>query len=697
MNKDSEKNISPGSVKVTFCKNAKSPGNVMIKDSGEVLSEIRNGTWKGLIEKLNSYEYDSPEQKEYKETLPGIAWSGIFTYRSDKKIQQHSGLVCLDFDKIPEDQFQTFRDQLRKDEYTYSLFRSSRMVGLKCIVRIPPEIENHRKYFDALKEYFDSPYFDSSCINESRLCFVSYDPDLFFNPDSEVWNIKKEFDEPETEIESTEEAPQPLPTDEQSKTIFKKLIKWELNKNNIYEDGKKYKFLLSLLSACNRFGLKEEIAVDLTYTNFKDYPGTEYVKKEDFLKLGRSVYHNFKDEFNTAKLTATAPRPEDYIRVGINYFKTIRKPDRYEIQRTEMKTWNKETILLDHGKDFLKSIPKYDDFIIIPDNFNHSSANGNYYNLYNQFPHIPAPGGWEWTRILLDHVFKDQYELGIRYLQILYVYPKKIAPILVLVSKIRQTGKTTFVNWINMIFGGNVANITPEDLANGFNSAYATSNIISIEETLIEKSITIEKLKALATGKFISVNQKFISQYRLPFFGKIILTSNNEDKFAKIEEEEIRFFIRKLGIPEFTNHAIEDNLKEEIPAFLHYLTKLPPVDFSKDRSGFTPEELDNEFLKSVKEESRSWLCKELIIHFIDLFDNNNFDNDLFYADAISIKYKFYSKNNQVDLNYIRKTLKEELHLEYLKESTKKRPLDNDLEKQGRFYIVNKKQFINYKT
>jgi len=32
---------------------------------------------------------------------------------------------------------------------------------------------------------------------------------------------------------------------------------------------------------------------------------------------------------------------------------------------------------------------------------------------------------------------------------------------------------------------------------------------------------------------------------------KIILTKYNETKFAQIDDEEIRFFVRKLGTPEF--------------------------------------------------------------------------------------------------------------------------------------------------
>ena len=225
-------------------------------------------------------------------------------------------------------------------------------------------------------------------------------------------------------------------------------------------------------------------------------------------------------------------------------------------------------------------IYQFDDFCIVPDNFNYTPVYNNCYNLYCEFRHKSVQGRWDWTKKLLDHVFGEQIEQGIRYLQVLYLHPDRMLPILVLVSKERQTGKTTFLNWLNMMFGDNMVLITPEDLINGFNSIYATSNIIAVEETLIEKSITVEKIKSLATGKFISVNQKFVSQFKLPFFGKIIMTSNNEDKFARIDDEEIRFFVRKLGIPKYTNHNIETDLVNEIPAFLNYLETLPPVTIS---------------------------------------------------------------------------------------------------------------------
>ena len=43
---------------------------------------------------LKGKEYDNEKM-----TLPVYRWSGIFEYGKDEGITEHSGLICLDFDK----------------------------------------------------------------------------------------------------------------------------------------------------------------------------------------------------------------------------------------------------------------------------------------------------------------------------------------------------------------------------------------------------------------------------------------------------------------------------------------------------------------------------------------------------------------------------------------------------------------------
>jgi len=385
-----------------------------------------------------------------------------------------------------------------------------------------------------------------------------------------------------------------------------------------------------------------------------------------------------------------------YIRVGIDYFKVIEKEDRYGIFRTELKKWSKDEIKLDYGTSLLKEINKYDDFVLIPNNKDYSQTHGEFYNLYAPFQHKSEPGDWKWTKILLEHIFGDQYNIGIVYLQVLYLYPKQALPVLVLVSKERQTGKSTFIDWLLMVFGANMSLIFPTDLSRNFNGSYSRSNIIAIEETVVDQSHVVEKIKALSTQKTINANLKNVNDFQLPFFGKIILASNNERKFMKVDSEEIRFFIRKINTPTITNHNILNDMISEIPAFLYHLDSLPIPDFKKSRMVFTADELLNDSLKSVKNESHTWLYKELVAIFEDQF-NNYFVGEIMKATPKEIKDTFFHNNSNVSSSFIRDVLVDEFKFQKAQKNESYKSLNNDMYKTGQPFYVNKSEFCVIKS
>jgi hypothetical protein len=360
-----------------------------------------------------------------------------------------------------------------------------------------------------------------------------------------------------------------------------------------------------------------------------------------------------------------------YIRVGTDYFKVIAKKDRYKSENTLLKPWKKDEIKQDHGKNLLGMIYKFDDFTIYPDNVEYTPVLNNCYNLYAKFAHkffindvnetdIPVTMG------LIHHIFGDQYELGLKYMKIIYENPRQILPVLALVSTERETGKTTFLNWIQMLFGENTTLINPSDLTSNFNDAYATKNIIMIDETTIDKQHAIEKLKSIATAKTMSVSQKFVSHYSVPFFGKVIFCTNKESDFMRIDEEEIRFWVRKIKIIKGAkNTNIETDLFNEIPKFLKYLMQLPAIDFSKSRMVFTKDEILTESLQVVMEQSKSTLRKEIEMNFDDFFMNND-AIEFIEATAKDIKMQWFPLNNKYEMSYIRTVLKEEMKMVCLK-------------------------------
>jgi hypothetical protein len=130
----------------------------------------------------------------------------------------------------------------------------------------------------------------------------------------------------------------------------------------------------------------------------------------------------------------------------------------------------------------------------------------------------------------------------------------------------------------------------------------------------------------------------------------------------RIDEEEIRFWVRKIKIIKGAkNTNIETDLFNEIPKFLKYLMQLPAIDFSKSRMVFTKDEILTESLQVVMEESKAWLRKEIKELFQDYFDNNT-GIEFIEVTAKDLKDRWFVNNNNAQISYIRKVLKEEMKL-----------------------------------
>ena len=57
-----------------------------------------------------------------------------------------------------------------KDKYTFCVFISPSGNGLKVLVKIPNDAENHIKYFQSLENYYNSNHFDTQV--ETSVGFV---------------------------------------------------------------------------------------------------------------------------------------------------------------------------------------------------------------------------------------------------------------------------------------------------------------------------------------------------------------------------------------------------------------------------------------------------------------------------------------------------------------------------------------------
>src|SRR5205085_128408 len=102
----------------------------------------------------------------------------------------------------------------------------------------------------------------------------------------------------------------------------------------------------------------------------------------------------------------------------------------------------------------------------------------------------------------------EYYQLGLDYMQLLYTRPTQKLPILCLVSRENETGKSTFAMLLKNIFTANAAVVGNADLADNFNAHWASKLLIVCDETKIDKQSVVEKVKSLSTADKIMMNAK---------------------------------------------------------------------------------------------------------------------------------------------------------------------------------------------
>ena len=391
-----------------------------------------------------------------------------------------------------------------------------------------------------------------------------------------------------------------------------------------------------------------------------------------------------------------------YRRIGVDYYKEVTFYDIWKSPKKTLVPWKKGEITQDHGGGVLNRIPKFDSSVIRPSNNDYQATIDGMYNWYSPFNHTPYSGEVTPDMIpnslyVLNHVFGEQIEQGIKYMKLLYEYPERRTYVLCLVSKVRATGKTTFLNWVNMIFQDNFVMTNIETLEGPFNSGYVTKNIIAIDEAVSDKTQVVEKVKSLASGKRVPVNEKYVRGFQLDFFGKIIFCSNKEIDFLRVDKEEDRFWIRRLHlVPKKDYDAnIEDKLKAEIPMFLKYLLQQTPLDLTKYRFILTPDEVFTEDLQKLKENSRPELYKDLTM-FLEEFFNQNEAYSVCYASPIDIKNKFFAGDNRKSASYIQKVLNNDFEMLPSEKISRYTPFDEEISKTGKHYTFSRKTFTESK-
>jgi hypothetical protein len=386
-----------------------------------------------------------------------------------------------------------------------------------------------------------------------------------------------------------------------------------------------------------------------------------------------------------------------YIRVGTSYFKKVQAPTIAGHYNEILVSWNIETIRQDHGKNYLSNIPKYDGFTCMPNHIDFKQEFKGFYNIYSPLGEKPTEGAIDISLGFVKHIFGKQYELGLDYLQLLYMKPTQILPILCLVSKERSTGKSTFLKWLKEIFDNNLTYLTNDSFNSQFNSDWANKLLICIDEVLFNKEELTERIKYLSTTNINKLEAKGKDKREVEFFGKFILCSNNEDNFIKIDANETRFWVIKVPAIEKEKTDFLEKLTTEIPAFLYFLQQREFSTKHLTRMWFTPNQIKTTALKKLVQNNRNRVEKELASIVLSVMEKFELEEvDLCPIDALHALNRTRVKT---DLTQLRRLLKKDWSLQNQDNSNSYQKFviwsDGDMnlaDAKGRYFTV-KKDFL----
>lgn len=243
-------------------------------DAHEAMLQILTGSFSEQVNYLRSLDKATYDKEKLK--LPALTWSGTFTERLDVKVEEYSGLVCLDIDHIEMSVIEALKPQLNEDPYVRYAFISPSNSGIKIIVKVNTGKEHHKAAFLHLQKVFEEKYFlsvDPSGKNVARLCFVSSDDKAIVKETSEVFEVDIKMGVVEPVISDRSKFSN-YQNSSDNNNIFKTCIKW-VERTMEYKQGGRNHFIHALACALNRTGVPIDEAEFMILAEYADFEQKE--------------------------------------------------------------------------------------------------------------------------------------------------------------------------------------------------------------------------------------------------------------------------------------------------------------------------------------------------------------------------------------------------------------------------------------
>lgn len=292
----------------------------------EILHEIKTGKYrpgitylrKSLAEnKLEAYE-------KAKKSLPAFTPSGKFVGgRKMEFLEAYSNFIILDIDKLSQTDLQNAKHKANQSEYTYASFISPSGNGLKILVKVNTTKEDHKETFLAIQKHYETLLnheIDKSGKDITRLCFYSFDDNLYHNEAAKVFVTSSEVEmslsgtasnqSSHTEPVEVPKLPTETATATNSEAIYNHCIRFTEKKVQ-YATGSRNVFVHQLACNLNRKGISLNEALSFILTDFgydeKEVTQTVHSAYGNIHEFGKD--ENFEKNRNTKSKSKNAVIP----------------------------------------------------------------------------------------------------------------------------------------------------------------------------------------------------------------------------------------------------------------------------------------------------------------------------------------------------------------------------------------------------
>lgn len=241
-----------------------------------IFAAIKNGKYKDRIEHIRDlYSNNGSKQtiQNLKKPLPCVTFSGTFSERLDDKLIDYSHFIVIDIDDISNKRLVKLKKELTENPYIYAYFDGVTK-GIKVLVYLSSPYKYHRDYaFYQVEEMFNNVYnvkVDPSGKNISRLCFLSYDPNIYINDDPTTFPVDLSRKKPEYDPKQFKTIVKPENICFDAYKIFDTCLSMmKKSKTGAYRIGNRNNYVFVLSCLLFEFGVNYDMVVSLIIQRYQ--------------------------------------------------------------------------------------------------------------------------------------------------------------------------------------------------------------------------------------------------------------------------------------------------------------------------------------------------------------------------------------------------------------------------------------------